>query len=65
MTVFGIIGGDDVELIYMLANKTNSESFLEFMQQFLYLTLTPAEDIVVVLDNHSAHKSESTRAFLR
>ena len=42
MTVFGIIGGDDVELIYMLANRTTSESFLGFMQQFLYLTLTPA-----------------------
>ena len=48
----------------MAADRTDSANTQAFLQQFLHLTEAPLEDIVIVADNQSSHKSQSTRAFL-
>ena len=65
MTIYGIIGGNNGELIHMAADKTNSDNTQAFLEQFLYLTDAPHDEIVIVADNHSSHKSQSTRQFLQ
>ena len=64
VTVYGIVGGNDGELIHMTADRTDSDNTQAFLQQFLHLTAAPHDEIVIVADNHSAHKSQSTQRFL-
>ena len=61
----GIIGGNNGELIHMTADSTNSTNTQSFLQQFLHITDAPVNDIVIVADNLSSHKSKSTREFIQ
>ena len=64
VTIYGIIGGNSGEFIHMVTDKTNSDNTQAFLQQFLHLASAPHEEIIIVADNHSSHKSRSTKIFL-
>ena len=48
----------------MVFGRCKKEQVFEFLHEFLRVQPYPKEDIVIVCDNHSSHKSHLVRDFL-
>jgi transposase len=60
ITITGGICQSWPQSIFLISKKTNTESFLNFLKAVkakIDLEGKPAKDYVIVLDNHSAHRS--------
>ncbi len=66
VTILGAIGSDLSKAVFSLAESTNTEAVLAFLHQ-LAGVITPGsmmnarKKAVLVLDNHSAHKSSQVK----
>jgi len=47
-----------------VALATNKEEVVEFLQEFLRMCPYPRDQIVLVTDNHSAHKSKLVKEYI-
>lgn len=62
-TMLAACGGDPFQVIYTVADRTNSLTVMGFLDHFV-TELTDAEKqkgVVIVTDNHSAHHSKVTK----
>jgi hypothetical protein len=65
-TVIGAISSAWKDMKYMVTDKTNTKTVLSFLKQitgFIESIKDTPTDYVLVLDNHSAHKSHLVRDF--
>ena len=67
ITFMGIIGGSLLKLHYQTYDRTNTETVKKFFKYILkkIRKLHKLEDVIVILDNHSAHKAHKTRSYLK
>ena len=65
-TIIGAVGGRDEEIFFhhKIAKATNKDEVLKFLKEFLSVVPYAKEDLIVVTDNHSAHKSNMIKAFM-
>ena len=63
-TLIGAIGGDPFHCIYTVADKTNTECVLAFLNHFITKVRHPLNKIDIYTDNHSAHHSKKVTARL-
>ena len=65
-TIYGAIGGvSEIFFRFSIANSTNQEDFLEFIQQLFASVPYPLVQILLVLDNAPSHHSNLVRDYLR
>ena len=65
-TIIGAVGGIDEEIFFhhKIAKTTNKDEVLKFLKEFLSVVPYAKEDLIVVTDNHSAHKSNMIKDFM-
>ena len=65
-TIIAAVGGRDEEIFFhhSIAKRTNKEEVLKFLKEFLLLVPYAKQDVVVVTDNHSAHKSKVVQKYM-
>ena len=65
MTVIGLIGGEPFDSYFDYFRKTNKESVLAYLYAFVnHHYQGNIEDLVIVTDNHGAHRSYEVQQFV-
>jgi hypothetical protein len=59
-----MIGGSPFQSYFLIVPRTNIETVKEFFAYFASVYPGPLTEVVCCMDNHSAHKSKKTRAYL-
>ena len=67
ITIMGAIGGSPIQWIYDTATRTNTDEVMRFfIQMFAQLRRThDLKECVIVMDNHSVHRSKLMTEFFR
>jgi len=64
-TVIGAIGGDPFRFLWIVTNRTNQFTVLEFLRYFVSQNQNRLSDTVMYTDNCGSHKARLVQAFLR
>ena len=63
-TIYGAIGNCLKNPVFMLGESTNIEEFEEFMQKVKLNCKESSDKPYLVIDNHSAHRSNRVKEYL-